>query len=87
MPSSSRLAASMPTLVASPWLAHASDQNSMIARNPVRVPTTSMSLPPPAYITAYAIRNEDCRNENCALLTGMSRSIALIATGSVWRSR
>ena len=42
----------MPTLVASPWLAQASDQNTMIARSPARVPTTSISLPPPAYITA-----------------------------------
>jgi len=52
MPSSRRLTASIPTLVASPWLAQASDQNTMMARRPARVPTTSISLPPPAYITA-----------------------------------
>ena len=52
MPSSRRLTASMPILVASPWLAHASDQNTMISSSPALVPSTSISLPPAAYITA-----------------------------------
>jgi hypothetical protein len=72
MPSSNRLRASMPKPVASPWPAQASDQNSMIATKPILVPSTSISLPPPAYITAYATRNDDCSNENCSLLIGMS---------------
>ncbi len=52
MPSRRRLTTSMLKLVARPWLAQATDQKSMIASMPMRVPTTSMSLPPPAYITA-----------------------------------
>ena len=42
----------MPTLPASPWLAQASDQNTMITVKPRRVPSTSISLPPPAYMSA-----------------------------------
>ena len=42
----------MAKLVASPWAAHATDQATMINANPVRVPSTSISLPPAAYITA-----------------------------------
>jgi hypothetical protein len=51
-PSRKRLTASVETLAASPWLAQASDQNSMMTVNPRRVPSTSISLPPPAYISA-----------------------------------
>ena len=77
----------MPTPKASAWLAQASDQNSMMTVKPRRVPSTSKSLPPPAYMTAYATRNADCRCENCSFETGMSRAIAWIATGSACRSR
>ena len=52
MPSRNRLTASVPTLVASPWLAQASDQNTMMTVKPRRVPRTSISLPPPAYMRA-----------------------------------
>ena len=45
------------TPVARLWLAHASDQKTMITRNPRRVPSRSISTPPPAYISAYASRN------------------------------
>ena len=41
-PSSSRQAASMPKLVASPWPAQASDQNTMMIVKPRRVPSASM---------------------------------------------
>ena len=37
---------------ATAWLAHASDQNTMMTRNPRRVPSRSTSAPPPAYISA-----------------------------------
>src|SRR5690242_12680446 len=55
-PRSRRLADSMTKLVASPWLAHASDHHTMIQTNPARVPSVSISLPPAAYMIAYAIR-------------------------------
>ena len=41
------------------WLAQAIDQNTMMTRNPRRVPSRSMSTPPPAYISAYASRNTE----------------------------
>src|SRR5215469_17455063 len=51
-PSRNRLAASMAKLIASPWLRHEIDQNSMISVNPRLVPRASESLPPPAYMKA-----------------------------------
>ena len=51
-PRSSRQAASMPKLVARPWLAQASDQNTMMIVKPRRVPSTSSSRPPAAYMKA-----------------------------------
>jgi hypothetical protein len=87
MPSNSRLAASMMTFVARPWLAHASDQKIMITVKPWRVPRTSMSLPPPRYISPYVTRKAESRNAFIWLEMGMSSRIAPMATGSVWRSR
>ena len=52
IPNRNRLTASNPKVVASPWLAQASDHHTMITRKPCRVPSTSTSLPPPAYISA-----------------------------------
>jgi hypothetical protein len=52
IPSRNRHTASIGTLVASPWLAQASDHHSMISRKPLRVPKTSISFPLPAYISA-----------------------------------
>ena len=49
-PSNNLLAASMAKLAANPWLAQARDQNTMIDRNPRRVPNASISLPPMMYI-------------------------------------
>ena len=46
------LAASRPKLVAREWLAHASDQNTMMIVKPSRVPRTSNSRPPAAYMKA-----------------------------------
>ena len=86
-PSRNRLPASIQTLVARPWLAHASDQNTMITRKPRRVPSRSMSTPPPAYASAYANRKTELNAPNCVLVRGMSRWIAATATGSDWRSR
>jgi hypothetical protein len=86
-PSSSRKTASVARFPASAWPADASDQNTMIAVKPARVPSTSANFPPPAYISAYVMRKAVCSSENCWLLTGMSCSMALIATGSVCRSR
>ena len=51
-PSRKRLAASIQKPVARPWLAHASDQKTMMRENPRRVPSRSISAPPPAYISA-----------------------------------
>src|SRR6478672_741809 len=45
-PSKNRLAASMAKFSASPWLAQAIDQNTIIRKNPRRVPRASLSLPP-----------------------------------------
>ena len=55
------------------WLMQASDQPSMMTRNPRRVPRRSTSAPPPAYISAYASRKHEFRNPNCVLVRGMSR--------------
>ena len=52
MPSRNRLTANSGTLVASPWLAQASDHHNMIIKNPLRVPNRSISFPLPAYISA-----------------------------------
>ena len=52
MPSRNRLRARVPTLTASPWLAQARDQNTMMTVKPRRVPRTSISLPPPTYMKA-----------------------------------
>ena len=49
-PSRKRLSASDPKPLASPWPAHASDQQIMMRTKPRRVPSQSMSAPPPAYI-------------------------------------
>ena len=49
-PSKNRLIASIQNPAASPWLAQASDQNTMITKNPRRVPSASMRRPPPMYI-------------------------------------
>ncbi len=51
-PSSRRLAASIQKPVARLWLAHASDQKIMMNRNARRVPSASVSAPPPAYMMA-----------------------------------
>ena len=51
-PSRNRLAASIQKPVASAWLAQASDQKTMMTANPRRVPSRSISTPPPAYISA-----------------------------------
>ena len=42
----------MAKLVASAWLALASDQNVMMTANPMRVPSASTSFPPPRYMNA-----------------------------------
>src|SRR6185437_9048410 len=52
MPRRKRLAINMPNPVARPWLAQARDHQSMMNKKPVRVPSTSRSLPPPAYMPA-----------------------------------
>jgi hypothetical protein len=51
-PRRARLSASVATLTASPWLAQARDQKSMMTVKPRRVPRTSISFPPPAYMNA-----------------------------------
>jgi hypothetical protein len=87
LPPENRLAASMAKVVAKAWLAQASDQKIMITVNPRRVPSTSTSFPPPAYMKAYANKNVDCSAENCWFVSGISFAIALTATGNVWRSK
>ncbi len=52
MPRRKRLAISMAKLEAKPWLAEANDHHSMIMKYPERVPKTSSSFPPKAYIPA-----------------------------------
>src|SRR5215475_6563954 len=52
VPSRNRLIARARKLAANAWLADASDQNTMMTTNPRREPSTSTSLPPPAYINA-----------------------------------
>ena len=86
-PRSSRQAAIRPKLVARAWPAQASDQRVMMIVKPRRVPSASRSRPPAAYMIAYVIRKAVCRSENCWLVTGMSRAMALMATGRVCRSR
>ena len=52
IPSRNRLPISMAKLVASAWLAFASDQNVIMMANPMRVPRLSTSFPPPGYMNA-----------------------------------
>ena len=87
MPSRNLLTASIAKVIASAWLAHASDQKIMITVKPVRVPRASANFPPPTYMHAYESKNADCSVENCWLERGMSFDIAFTATGSVCRSR
>ena len=64
-----------------------SDHQTITIRKPRRVPSASTSLPPPAYIKAYATRNAACKREYSVLEIGKSRWIAVIATARVCRSK
>ena len=74
-------------LVATLWLAHAIDQNTLITENPPAVPSRSTSAPPPAYTRAYARRKMDVSAPNSVFVSGISACTARTATGSACRSR
>ncbi len=73
--------------LANPWLAQASDQNTMMMANPRRVPKKSSNFPPTRYIAPYAAKNAVFKRAKDCVSKAMALGIWSITDGSVSRSR
>ena len=87
IPRRNRLTASNPKVAASPWLAHASDHQTMITRKPLPGAQNIDQFAAARVHQRVGQRKAACSCENCVLEIGISCWIALIATGSVCRSK